>query len=718
MQGVEWPYDGPDAWIRRDDPARRPALLAVAATLAFWPARRGAPALRLAGLVALLLLYGTAGDRARPRRARAARPRAAAAGRRPGCGCRACRRARRRSAAAVVASVGVLSLPVAAALDGDRAWWDYRAWSWFGKGEVITFDWTHEYGPLDWSRDGRDAAEREVGPPALLEGGDARRLRRPALGPLAAADDNRYGPRWRSRLGIRTALGLQRVQPGLGRADPLHGPLALQQPGGGRRASRCGSTAWAARGRAPTGPRACGDGRALRRATPTRSAPTRPNPTKAQMRGRPDGYCGRADRVHRDPAAQPGRDRDRGPRAPGRRRARARGAGARQRVRAAARRSRERRRRAAPRRAIRQLALRAHVRARAAAHGGPADAPTTPSRASSATCRSNYTYSERVPTRPIPLMGFLFEDKRGYCQQFSGAMALMLRMSGIPARVAAGFSPGLVQQGHPRVPRARPRRALLGGGLVPGHRLGPVRPDARPLAGASRSRARSPRARRRPTPARSQPRAGRGRAGARGGRRRGAGLRRRRQRLARAGAPAARWSLPLAARRARARQPRAPPARARARRARRGPAVASCGARSLRLGWDLPASTTLLGLERRLAASPGPPPQAYAGALRGQPLRPARAGGARAWASAGRAPRAHPRQPPRSAARADRDPAGRAASVSTFRRLLSNRKVGALKPHVHDHKEPARQPPLRPARRPGRAGTRRGPDRHRRDRHG
>jgi protein-glutamine gamma-glutamyltransferase len=47
-----------------------------------------------------------------------------------------------------------------------------------------------------------------------------------------------------------------------------------------------------------------------------------------------------------------------------------------------------------------------------------------------------------VPTHDVPLMGFLEEDKRGYCQQFSGTMALMLRMAGIPARVAAGFSPG------------------------------------------------------------------------------------------------------------------------------------------------------------------------------------------------------------------------------------------------------------------------------------
>ena len=56
--------------------------------------------------------------------------------------------------------------------------------------------------------------------------------------------------------------------------------------------------------------------------------------------------------------------------------------------------------------------------------------------------QDNFTYSEHVPTHDVPLMGFLQEDKRGYCQQFSGTMALMLRMAGIPARVAAGFSPG------------------------------------------------------------------------------------------------------------------------------------------------------------------------------------------------------------------------------------------------------------------------------------
>jgi hypothetical protein len=39
-------------------------------------------------------------------------------------------------------------------------------------------------------------------------------------------------------------------------------------------------------------------------------------------------------------------------------------------------------------------------------------------------------------------MDFMFGNRLGYCQQFSGAMALMLRMGGVPARVASGFSPG------------------------------------------------------------------------------------------------------------------------------------------------------------------------------------------------------------------------------------------------------------------------------------
>lgn len=53
-----------------------------------------------------------------------------------------------------------------------------------------------------------------------------------------------------------------------------------------------------------------------------------------------------------------------------------------------------------------------------------------------------FTYDEHPPVRPYPLESFLFTDKRGYCQQFSGAMAMLLRLGGVPARVAAGFTSG------------------------------------------------------------------------------------------------------------------------------------------------------------------------------------------------------------------------------------------------------------------------------------
>lgn len=55
---------------------------------------------------------------------------------------------------------------------------------------------------------------------------------------------------------------------------------------------------------------------------------------------------------------------------------------------------------------------------------------------------SRYTYNENPPTSNYPLYTFLFKSHRGYCQQFAGAMALLLRMGGVPARVAVGFTRG------------------------------------------------------------------------------------------------------------------------------------------------------------------------------------------------------------------------------------------------------------------------------------
>ena len=58
--------------------------------------------------------------------------------------------------------------------------------------------------------------------------------------------------------------------------------------------------------------------------------------------------------------------------------------------------------------------------------------------------RSRYTYSLKPPETDYasPYAAFLFKTKTGYCQHFAGAMAVLLRFNGIPARVAVGFTTG------------------------------------------------------------------------------------------------------------------------------------------------------------------------------------------------------------------------------------------------------------------------------------
>lgn len=56
-----------------------------------------------------------------------------------------------------------------------------------------------------------------------------------------------------------------------------------------------------------------------------------------------------------------------------------------------------------------------------------------------------YSLNPRLTGKAPPLADFMLYTHRGYCQQFSGAMALVLRLHGIPARVAVGFLPGKLQ---------------------------------------------------------------------------------------------------------------------------------------------------------------------------------------------------------------------------------------------------------------------------------
>ncbi|MFD0776194.1 transglutaminaseTgpA domain-containing protein, partial [Streptomonospora algeriensis] len=61
------------------------------------------------------------------------------------------------------------------------------------------------------------------------------------------------------------------------------------------------------------------------------------------------------------------------------------------------------------------------------------------------TGRGGFTYDLAPPSVPAgedPLSYFLFDNRVGYCEQFAGAMALLARQAGIPARVAIGYTSG------------------------------------------------------------------------------------------------------------------------------------------------------------------------------------------------------------------------------------------------------------------------------------
>jgi transglutaminase-like putative cysteine protease len=55
--------------------------------------------------------------------------------------------------------------------------------------------------------------------------------------------------------------------------------------------------------------------------------------------------------------------------------------------------------------------------------------------------RSQYAYSLEGarPTKSDPVAAFLFERKSGHCEEFASAMAVLLRLKSIPARVVTGF---------------------------------------------------------------------------------------------------------------------------------------------------------------------------------------------------------------------------------------------------------------------------------------
>jgi protein-glutamine gamma-glutamyltransferase len=435
VQGVEWPYDGPEEWIRLTILLGAPLLLGLAALVTFFPVRRGRSLLHALGLVLLLLAYGTAVTEQDPGepllrglvllllvgawlwlprlQLREAAP-----------------------AAAAVMAVGLLSLPVAAALDADEAWWNYRAWDWFGSGKAITFDWTHEYGPLDWPREGTTLLNIRSDRPhywkaETLDSFDGLRwFRSPQpdrsdvgtelpipfepRGPSWQLFE--MNPRWDERIDVTVRSLTSDLVVGAGTVYRVDGAANVIAGDGTARVQ----------------------GAPLDKGDAYTVSAYAPDPTRRQLRESSGGVYGYpGDFIEYTRIYLPDRDDD------------------------ATRGTADFRSTTLGLRDPLYVPLRGEPLSgqseadqvlRRSRYGDmyrlaldwTAGARTNYDRvkAIEAQLQENYIYAERVPTRPIPLNGFLFDDRRGYCQQFSGTMALMLRMLGVPSRVAAGFSPG------------------------------------------------------------------------------------------------------------------------------------------------------------------------------------------------------------------------------------------------------------------------------------
>ena len=436
IEEAELPYGGGDAWTRLSLLLGAPALVALAAGLAFFPQPRPewGRALALAPLVAS---WGTPATLDSP-------PAELAWGFVLLALCGAWlwlpELARRDliPAAAALGLAGVVAVPAAAALDRERPWWDYQSWDWFGRARATTYDWNHSYGPLDWPQEGRTLLEIQS-PRALywrttvLDRFDGFSWQRAQTGDLLAspevaarsalprgdlADQN---PRWLAsaqidvrqvRSDVVIGAGVTRDVDGM--EDPITSPdgTMLHRGDGLEPGDEYSINVYAPR---------------PREARLRRASRTYPERFRAATLVALPGWSGFSPEVR--PVSVPGGDGvtplDSGDLAPGR----AISFGVWGRPEPAATRAAL----ASEYESVYRLALRLT---------DPATNAYDAVRRVETHLRTTYTYRANVPEHTYPLTGFLFDDRAGYCQHFSGAMALMLRMVGIPARVVAGFAPG------------------------------------------------------------------------------------------------------------------------------------------------------------------------------------------------------------------------------------------------------------------------------------
>jgi len=347
------------------------------------------------------------------------------------------------------------ALPLGVAADRDAPWWDYRGFAaGLGPASPVRFDWEHGYGPLNWPRDGREilrvrARDAHYWKAASLEEFDGQRwVQRGTPDPEGFSPSADLAPGWTTRRGwtgearvtVRALRGETFVAAGtaLGVEDSPTPAVPGLTPGvfAATRELRPGD-AYAVRfhdprpdpGRLATATSGEGGAQAdaLLLTVPIdarlqrRLAPPAPRPARLRLGPRPRGLSARARPttaadVAFPPFASPA------PPVAGYTRLGRPGSG--------------------PEALRHSPYRRAWALARRLKRGAT---PYAFARRIDAHLERGFRYTETPPPpRPgqPPLDAFLFDARAGYCQHFAGAMALLLRMGGVPARVASGFSPG------------------------------------------------------------------------------------------------------------------------------------------------------------------------------------------------------------------------------------------------------------------------------------
>jgi protein-glutamine gamma-glutamyltransferase len=425
---TNWPYTGADPWVRLTLMLGIPLFAVPAMALAVWPRRRPdgggiAGGLALVLLVALYAIPATERDAGAP----VARGLLLLALIGAWLWLPRLRGSRVLPGLVALGVAALLALPVAAALEGREAWVDYTTWNLFSdRAGGRSFVWTHQYGPLDWPRTGDTMLEvkaprQHYWKTETLDRFDGLRWVHSEAGHGADPTSELPlvpNPRWQERMrftirGLKTDLLV-----GAGTVYEVDGDNLLVGSADGTI-------------RVLDGPLTSGDSYTVEAYVPDpsarqmRAAPVAfrtqflsytyfdlPRPGDSAVGGTPPSVADPGITARTVGAPLPGR-------VPGDR----------------------------PE-VLRRILSSPYARMYRLAQELALDQKTPYGvvRKVERYLQRGYTYDERPPLRKLPLNAFLFRDKVGYCQQFSGAMALLLRMVGIPARVASGFAPGIPDQ--------------------------------------------------------------------------------------------------------------------------------------------------------------------------------------------------------------------------------------------------------------------------------